>query len=219
MLASTLIQKDYPVINLTDKVALVLQWMEDYEVQHLPVQSEEKYVGLVSKDDLLDTDEESTIAVLQHLFIQQAVKPDTFFMLAVQQLLQEQLSLVVVVNDQYGIEGVLTAGQLLKQLATFTGVEEPGGFIILELDKRNYSFGEISRLVETNDAYITQLNTYTEPETGLVLVTVKINKKEISDILSTFQRYDYVVRYYVGEEQYTNELKENYNLLMTYLNM
>ena len=74
-------------------------------------------------------------------------------------------------------------------------------------------------MVETNDAYITQLNTYTEPETGLVLVAVKINKTEISDIVATFQRYDYNVRFYFGEEQYANELKDNYNHLMSYLNI
>ena len=77
----------------------------------------------------------------------------------------------------------------------------------------------MNRLVETNDAYITQLNTYTEPDTGLVVITLKVNKIEISDIVATFQRYDFVVRYYFGEETYANELKENYNHLLSYLNM
>ncbi|MDD2794041.1 MAG: CBS domain-containing protein, partial [Sediminibacterium sp.] len=71
----------------------------------------------------------------------------------------------------------------------------------------------------TNDSYITQLNTYTEAGTGLVIVTIKINKIEVSDIVATFQRYDYVVRYYFGEEEYANELKENYQHLVSYLNM
>ena len=91
--------------------------------------------------------------------------------------------------------------------------------IVLETDKRHFSFGEISRLVETNDAYITQLNTYTEADTGLVVVTIKINKVEVSDIVASFQRYEYIVRYYFGEEQYANELKENYNHLIAYLNI
>ncbi len=91
--------------------------------------------------------------------------------------------------------------------------------IVLEISKRNYSFGEISRLVETNDALITQCNTFTEPETGLIIITLKVNKIEISAIVATFQRYDYAVRYYFGEESYTNELKDNYNHLLAYLNV
>ncbi|MBA2761211.1 MAG: CBS domain-containing protein, partial [Segetibacter sp.] len=82
---------------------------------------------------------------------------------------------------------------------------------------KSYSFGEISRLVETNDAYITQFNTTAETETGLLLVTIKINKLEVSDIISTFQRYEYTIRYFIGEEHYENELRYNYDNLMTYL--
>jgi len=52
-----------------------------------------------------------------------------------------------------------------------------------------------------------------------MLITIKINKTEISDIVATFQRFDYNIRYYFGEEQYANELKENYNHLMNYLNI
>ena len=49
--------------------------------------------------------------------------------------------------------------ELLKAAAQFTGAEEPGAVIVLEMERKSYSFGEISRLVETNDAYITQFNT------------------------------------------------------------
>jgi acetoin utilization protein AcuB len=53
----------------------------------------------------------------------------------------------------------------------------------------------------------------------LLLVTLKINKTELSDIVATFQRYDYSVKYFFGDELYNNELKENYNHLMLYLNV
>jgi hypothetical protein len=91
--------------------------------------------------------------------------------------------------------------------------------LVVEMDKRNFSFGEISRLVETNDAYITQLNTYTDAATGMLQATIRVNKIEISDIVATLQRYDYNILYYFGEELYENELKENLDLLMAYLNI
>jgi hypothetical protein len=85
------------------------------------------------------------------------------------------------------------------------------------MERKSYSFGEISRLVETNDAYITQFNTSSETESGLLLVTIKINKQEISDIIATFNRYEYSIRYFIGEEHYENEIRYNYDNLMTYL--
>jgi acetoin utilization protein AcuB len=87
------------------------------------------------------------------------------------------------------------------------------------MEQRNFSFSELSKLVETNDAQITQLNTYWDTNSSSFLVTLKINKFEISDIVATFQRYEYQVKYYFGEELYVNELKSNYDHLMNYLNI
>jgi hypothetical protein len=71
--------------------------------------------------------------------------------------------------------------------------------------------------VESNDAQITQLNSFTDTETGVMQVTIRINKVEISDVISTLQRYEYSIKYYFGEEHYENELRSNYDNLMHYL--
>ena len=218
MLASQFIQTNYPSVNIFDKVSLALQLMDDYDVQHLPVLSEEKYIGLISKDDAFDADENSLITSLEYQLIKASVKAEDHFLQALKLSAEMQLSIIPVVNDQKELSGVISRIDLLKAVSKFVGGEEPGAMIVVEIDKRNYSFGEISRLVETNDAYITQLNTNIEPETGLIMVTIKINKQEVSDIVATFQRYDYHIRYYFGEEQYANEMKENYQNLLSYLN-
>lgn len=219
MLASQLINTGFPVVNLFDRVSLALQLMEDYDVIHLPVLSEEKFAGLIEKGDLLDADEDALVASLEQSLMKTSVKTDEHFLVAVKEAATNQLSLIPVINEQSELAGVIPAKELLRHLSHFLGNDERGGIIVLETDKRHFSFGEISRLVETNDAYITQLNTYTEADTGLVIVTIKVSKIEISDIVATFQRYEYIVRYYFGEEQYANELKENYNHLIAYLNI
>ena len=52
-----------------------------------------------------------------------------------------------------------------------------------------------------------------------MIVTLKVNKIEVSDLIATFQRYEYNVKNYWGEEQYVSELKLNYDHLMAYLNI
>lgn len=219
MLASQLINSGFPAINLFDKVSLALQLMDEYDIQHLPVLSEEKFAGIISKDDLLDADETRLVAAVESALQKISVKGEEYFLSALRLIAENELTLLPVVNEQAELAGVISSKDLLRRLSSFVGNEEKGGIIVLETDKRNFSFGEVNRLVETNDAYITQLNTYTEPDTGLVVITLKVNKIEISDIVATFQRYDFVVRYYFGEETYANELKENYNHLLSYLNM
>lgn len=219
MLAKQLLQNTLPNIQLTDTAALALQLMEDYEVLHLPVTHNNAYVGIISKDALLDIDENNSIATLENQLLSQSIKPEEYFTAIIKFLVNHQVSLAPVVTNQQELLGVVDTTTLINFLHTFLHCNEPGAVIVLETDKRHFSFGEICRLIETNDAYITQLNTYTENETGLVIVSIKINKPEVSDIVATLQRYDYAVRYYFGEEEYTNQLKDNYNQLMFYLNM
>jgi acetoin utilization protein AcuB len=219
MLAKQIIQEGFPLLQLNDKVSVALRILDDFDVQHLPVLLEEKFVGLISKDDLLDVDETNTIATLQDNFIPVFVKTEEYFLSALKLASQHQLSAVAVVNNQIELQGVIPISNLLHAVSVFLSSNEPGGLIVLETEKRHFSFGEISRLIETNDAYITQLNTYAEQETGLFIVTLKVNTLEISDIVATLQRFDYTVRFYFGEEQFNNELKENFNQLMFYLNM
>lgn len=217
MLVSQIIESGFPLLSLTDKVSLALQLMDDYDVLHLPVINEEKFAGIISKDDLFDANESAALFTLQPHFIIASVFPEEHVLAALKVAGRFDISIIPVTSKTGEIAGCIRRKKLIQTHAAFMNVEEPGGMIVLEMDKRNFSFGEISRLIETNNAFITQLNTYTENTTGFFIVTIKINKVEISDIIATLQRYDYSVRYYFGEEEYENELKENYDLLMTYL--
>ena len=219
MLAHQLITSHYPALNLYDKVSLALQFMDDFDVQHLPVIAEDKYFGLISKDDLLDASENSVLEELAQDFMLKSVKGSEHFFSALKLASLLSISLIPVVSETGELLGSIPENQLIKAASRFLGTEEPGAVIVLEMERKNYSFGEISRLVETNDAYITQFNTTHEIETGLLLVTIKVNKLEVSDIIATFQRYEYSIRYFIGEEDYENEIRYNYDHLMSYLKM
>jgi len=219
MLAAQLINTSFPSVHLLDKASFALQLMEDYDVQHLCVVTDEKLVGIVDKNTLLDTHETAVIATLQDEFITASVHADAHFLAGAKLLSLHELTMLPVVSTAADLLGVITAKQMLAALTSHVGADTRGAVIVLEMEQRQYSFGEIVRLVETNDAYVTQLNTATDPKTGMLLVTIQINRIEVSTIVATFQRYDYSIKYYFGEENYQNELKENYNHLLSYLNM
>ena len=207
-----------PYLHLTDKVYDALQMMNDAHIAHLPVTEGDKYVGLISEDDLLQApDENMPISGIMEVFPTPSIQQNEHFLKAMQVAVENGITVVPIIEENGDIYGTVTYTDLLRQASEFMSVNDPGGLIVLEMDSQKYSFNEISRLVETNDSQITQLNTYTDTQTGLMQVTIKINKMEVSDIVATFQRYDYNVKHYFGEELYENELKSNYDNLMNYL--
>ncbi len=219
MLNKELISATIPTLNLKDSVFQALELMAEFHVMQLAVVADDKYLGLVSEDDLMNVDENLTLQSLEARFSKAAVRASTYFMEAIQAVNDHSLSIIPVVEPENVFAGVITATDLLKQLGKVTGANEPGGIIVLEMEQRSFSFSEVSKLVETNDAQITQLNTHWDAGTGSFFVVLKINKFEISDIIATFQRYEYQIKYYFGEEQYENELRSNYDHLMNYLSI
>jgi predicted transcriptional regulator len=218
MLTGDLNTQVLPYLHLHDKVHKALQMMNESHVSHLPIVDGEKFIGLISEDDLLQADDDNLeLSNLQQFFSLNSVKEDDHFLKAVQLAVENGYSVVPVVNQENEITGTVAYVDLLKQASSFMNINDPGGLIVLEMDAKDYSFNAISRIIETNDAQIKQLNTTTDTQTGLIQVTLKVDKPEISDIVATFQRYDYNVKYYFGEELYENELRNNYDNLMNYL--
>jgi predicted transcriptional regulator len=219
MFAGELISRNIPFLHLDDNAGKALQEMNDFHVSHLPVVDEEKYLGLISEDDLLDNDENRTMQNLRECFTTPFVRENDFFLLAVKRAKDLHLSVVPVITEQYELLGAIGEDDLFRQLAVFAGIEEQGGIIIIEMEKSDFSIGELNRLVESNDAYITQLNSFLDTASQLLTITIRVNKAEISDIVATLQRHEYNIKYYYGEELYQNELQSNFFHLMNYLNI
>ncbi|HKO81488.1 MAG TPA: CBS domain-containing protein [Chitinophagaceae bacterium] len=218
MLTGELQSQTLPYLRPHDKVYQALQLMNDNQVTHLPIVDGDKYIGIISEDDLLLVDNDHTeLNLLQQSFGNISVKNSEHFLKAVQLAAENGLSVVPVVDNENDIVGAIAYNDLLRHASEFMSLNEPGGLIVLEMNSNQYSFNEISKLVETNDAQITQLNTTNDPETGTMQVTIRINKPEVSDIVATFQRYEYNVKYFFGDELYANELRSNYDNLMNYL--
>ena len=216
MLTRDLISNSIPYLHKDDTVFHALQLMNDYHVAHLPVVENEHYLGIISEEQLLQSNEENTIKELPVTDGTTSVQANDHFLKAIQMAVTNKLSIVPVVEEKK-LVGIVTYNDLLKNASEFMSLSQPGGLIVLELESRNYSFTEINRIVESSDAQLTQLNTFTDPETGIMQVTIRVSKLEVSDIISTFQRYEYNVKYYFGEELYENELRTNYDNLMNYL--
>lgn len=218
MLTRELLSQTLPYLHLQDKVYQALQMMNDNHVTHLPIVEGDKYIGLISEDDLLQAENDnSEIATLEQAFATVSIREEEHFLNAVQMAVENGLSVVPVISEENELTGTVVYNDLLKFSSEFMSLNEPGGLIVLEMNSNQYSFNEISKLVETNNAQITQLNTSNDAETGMMQVTIRINKPEVSDIVATFQRYEYTVKYFFGEELYANELRSNYDNLMNYL--
>ena len=220
MLTIELINNNIPRLQLQDTVGKALQLIADFKVTHLPVVSEEKFLGLISEEDLLDSeDDKRSIELMHDHFINVSVRDNAHFLNAVNVSIQFETNVIPVINEDQFYMGVITSTDLLRTLGNFAGANEIGGIIVLEMERTQFAISEISRIVESHDCTIFHMNTTVHIDTGLLTVTIHLNKREVSAIVATFERYDFDIIYFYGNEKFENDIHSNYRHLMNYLDI
>jgi predicted transcriptional regulator len=216
---SQLIETSLPTIDLHDKVEQVLQEMEKSKCTSLPVLDGIQFLGTIAEEDLMDVSPEAEIIAFQHLLIKHAVRPSDHFLQALRIKSKFFLSVVPVVNEKNEWEGLIDNEKLMDAISSMLGAAETGSLVVLEMPRTDYAPGMLNRLVESNDAMIMQMNTIADNHAGTIQVVLRISKEEISDVVATFQRHEYTVLYYYGEETYDNSLQNNLDHLFNYLSI
>jgi len=83
----------------------------------------------------------------------------------------------------------------------------------------DYMLSDIARLAELNDVRI--LNVYTLYDTthDMINVFLKTNRIDVQALVSTYSRYHYQVIQIFAQESSMDSLRDNYDMLMNYINM
>lgn len=220
MRASEIISEVIPPLVHTDSGEKALLWMDEFQINHLPVLKNGNFVGVLSESELLDqTDLEPHLDELFQHLPRPFVFADAHLFDILQHFSLFKLTALPVLDRQEQYLGVISSQDLLQLLAQSTGVKEMGSVLVLEMDANNYVLSQIAQIVESNQAKILNLFINTDPDSTKIRVSLKINQQNLSPIIRTFERYDYQVLASYQAENQQNELQERYDELMLYLNM
>jgi hypothetical protein len=91
--------------------------------------------------------------------------------------------------------------------------------LVLEVKQMYYSPSEIARIIENNNCVILGLFTKENIETGMLEITIKINKTEAPSLIATFENFNYTILNVYNCKEYTDDLQDRYDMLMNYLNV
>ncbi|MBL0127109.1 MAG: CBS domain-containing protein [Flavobacteriales bacterium] len=220
MHAQDLITPDIPPLRPQDEVGRALDWMEEFKVGHLPVVSEQRLVGIVKDQDLVDrSDPRAVISEVMESVEVPFIRGGQHIYEVMKLFSERGLTVVPVLDEMGRYLGAITEHEALKRLSEVTNISEPGSIVVLEMNQVDYSLHEIARLVEANDGKVLSVYTHVIPGTTRTEVTLKINREEISDILRSFERYEYFVKTTYQGSKLHEDLRGRYEELMRYINL
>jgi acetoin utilization protein AcuB len=221
MLAKDLISDVIPSLKTSDSGQKALYWMDIFRISHLPIVNNVDFLGLISDKDIYDNNmAEEPIGNHNLSLFSPFVKFDQHIYEVIELASELQLSVIPVLDHQNQYMGVITLTDLLHYFADVSALKQPGGIIVLELNSNDYSLSQIAQIIEGNDGKVLSLYITSSSNSTKLEVTLKINRKELSSILQTFNRYNYIVKASFTDESDLHSLYENrYESFMKYLSI
>ncbi len=221
MTAQQLIADDILEVSPSDRIEQVLQWMEEFKVTVLPVVNNRGiFLGVLHDFVLLGADDKSkAVSSLKVPLPQPTIHKSKHIYDVITEFGKIDISFIPVVGDNDDYLGVITIDHFMHILSEISSLNQPGSIIVLEVNDRDYSMYEISRIIEENDARILNSFISARPDSTKIYVTLKINQSDVRPIIQSFQRYGYTISNLFTEKSYSDEMKDRYDLFMKYLNM
>ena len=203
-----------------DVVSEVLDIMEELKYSHLPVVDEERhFLGLVCEDDLLEFDDDSTLARHQRCYKPYSLSDQSHIFEALRMFGDGNLSLLPVVDGENHYLGYLSAMELLQDIGRELSFTEAGSLIILRMSLRDYHLAQVAQIVESEDAKIIGLFLVNDAEPDYLQLVLKINQQDISRIIQSFQRYNYNIVAVYHQSIFDENMEDRYESFMKYINI
>lgn len=220
MIAEELISNVIPPLKTSDTVQKALERMSEFKLYHLPIVNETQFLGLVSEEELIEVrDQQLPIGSLSLTLLNPFVFKEAHIYDVIRLFNQMQLSLVPVLDLNKNYLGVVSINNLLSYTAETYAVKEFGGIIVLEISNRNNSLAHMAQIVEADNAQILSSYVSSFPDSTRLEITLKINKKELSSIIASFERYNYEVKAVFNNTQNDDGSTDRFNSFMNYLNV
>ena len=220
MFASDLLSNHILPLKTTDSLQTASERMADFKVSHLPIVDDLDLLGVISESELVEQADYSLSIgniplrnKLSYIYDYQHVY-DVFKIIS-----NQNLSLVPVVNSGRNFLGNITLDRLVEFAGIITSAIQPGGIIVIESSENNYSISEITHILEANQTRILSIAVNNSTDSRKVVITLKLNKVDLTSDLSALARYNYQVTYSFGEKGFGDDAQERFESFMQYLNM
>ncbi|HCC69631.1 MAG TPA: hypothetical protein DEQ09_00540 [Bacteroidales bacterium] len=221
MLAKELISEVVSELKTSDTGQTALNWMEVFRISHLPIVNNLEFLGLISDTDIYDlNDPDQPIGNHKLSLIKPFVRLDQHIFDVISLAARLKLTVIPVLDDHNHYKGVIMASDLIEALAKMSSINEPGGLIVLNILQNDYSFSQIAQIIESNDAKILNLYISSPPDSTKMEVTIKLNTNNLMPIIRTFERFEYEVAAWHGDDDDMDSFySDRFDSFMRYLDI
>ena len=209
---------DIQPVSIDETIKEVQLIFSNLTYSHIPIQKDKVYLGCISEADAHCLDSSKHISKYQYVLEGFFVRSETIWLDVLEAFAMSNANIMPVLDKNNKYLGYYELSDFLSIFNETPFFSEPGGILIVEKGINDYSFSEISQIVESNNAklfgaFISKI------ENDVVEITIKVGNTTLSDIIQTFRRYSYNIISGHEDDAFLEDLKERSDYLNKYLNM
>ena len=212
------ILNDVKPLSVSDNVREAQMVFNQLTFSHIPIMENGIYLGCMSETDTHCFDAEKSINDYRYTLEQFFVREKTNWIDVLEAFAQNSANIMPILNDKNDYIGYYELNDIIQVFNDTPFLHELGSVLIVEKGVKDYSFSEISQIVESNNgrllgAFISNV------ERDMVQVTMKLNNVILNEVVQSFRRYSYNIVSEFAEDTYMQNLKERSEYLDKYLNI
>lgn len=220
MYARDLISDAIPALKTSDTIQKVLDRMGEFRVSHMPIVNETQILGLICEEDLIEiSDYAVEIGSIGLSLRNYCVFEDQHVYDVIRLVNELHLTVIPVLDRAKNYLGLVSLITLTEYFASLTSIKEPGSILVLEISNRDNSLAHVAQIVESENAQILSSYIKSYPESTKLDLTLKLNRTEISAIVASFLRYNYVIKAKFNDVKADEGTQDRYDQLMNYLDI
>jgi hypothetical protein len=185
---------------------------------HVPIQRDGVYVGSLPENDTHCLGADTAISDFSHAYMHFFVRYETNWLDVLEAFAQNGCNLMPGLDDNNTYLGYYELEDVMRFFNNTPFISEPGSVVIIEKGVQDYSFSEISQIVESNDGKIWGIF-ISNIENDVAEISLKIGRSNFNDILSAFRRYSYNIISSHQEDSFLIDLRKRSQYLDKYLNI
>jgi len=213
-----LVINDIKPLSITDKIGDLQMLFNQLTYSHIPVKNNDIYIGCISETDAHCFDGDKSINDCNYTIEGFFVRSTTNWLDVLEAFAQNDSNIMPVLDKNNQYLGYYELNDIMHLFNETPFFAEPGGILIVEKGLQDYSFSEISQIVESNNAKL--LGAFiSKMDSDLVSITMKIGNASLNEVIQTFRRYSYNIISGHEEDSYIESLKDRSQYLDKYLNM
>lgn len=212
------ITNDFRAIDSQETIASVQDFFADLNFSHFPVTEDGIFIGSIAADDVETFDTDKKVIDYKYTLERFFARKSMLWLDVLEVFAKNHTNIVSVLDENNAYIGYYEMEDIMKFFQETPFLKEQGGIIIVQKGLLDYSMGQVTQIVESNNGKI--LGCFvSEADLENVQITIKIGVGPMNEIIQTYRRYGYEIISEHQEDAYINSLKERSDYLDKYLNI